>query len=620
MSISEARWPKTGLPNKFPHAFYILLCFFWFSGVFSGQAQTNSYISSGDGFWDEARLWSLAAAPSVSQSGITITNAVSKTVTIDSTTSTLFPQTLTISNLLIAAPSSGTDTNTLYLDNTGTIAVHILDGLTVGISLDSYGYPVPGGGELISTNSTLIVDGLLGGQLGVDGTMVIMGGSLITTNCTLVVGTSDYDYAVGNLTVSNGGIVLAQGVAVGNGYGGQSTIQIIGATMILSSSLAVGNGAQTSGDTLLITSGGLLVVTNGSTELGNGSYALANIIVSNSTMLARDMSLGTGYRCSGGLTIEDGTVTVLGSLDLGAESLGSVSLNGGALAVTNGETLVGELFGDGALTIENGLFLAQEIDVALDYRSNGNLTVSGGSAQLSSDLQVGGGGQSSAGVLVNGGELVVTNGMISVSEMPPVAQIEISSGQLAAKTIELGRLGQSPSGGMLMVDGGSVTVSDSIKLGDCVSNTVGQITLTGGQLIVTNATHTAFIDLQNGQLVLSNGVLRVDNLVMTNSCSQFIHTGGTLIVGSFILDPNAFGITSVAREGNNLRVSWLMAPGASNALQVTKGDAKGSYSTNGFTDIFIVTNNTTTGSLTNYLDLGGATNKPSRYYRARLAP
>src|SRR5664279_4893880 len=82
MSRPEARWAKTGFPNKFPHAFYILLCFFWFSGVFSGQAQTNSYISSGDGFWDEARLWSLAAAPSVSQSGISITNAVSKTVTI----------------------------------------------------------------------------------------------------------------------------------------------------------------------------------------------------------------------------------------------------------------------------------------------------------------------------------------------------------------------------------------------------------------------------------------------------------------------------------------------------------------------------------------------------------
>ena len=34
----------------------------------------------------------------------------------------------------------------------------------------------------------------------------------------------------------------------------------------------------------------------------------------------------------------------------------------------------------------------------------------------------------------------------------------------------------------------------------------------------------------------------------------------------------------------------------------------------------LVTNNTTAGTLTNYLDIGAATNKPSRYYRARLVP
>jgi hypothetical protein len=139
-------------------------------------------------------------------------------------------------------------------------------------------------------------------------------------------------------------------------------------------------------------------------------------------------------------------------------------------------------------------------------------------------------------------------------------------------------------------------------------------------LTVTNAAHTGFIDIQNGQLVLSSGLLQVDKLVMTNTCSSFVHTGGTLIVGSVILDPNAFQITSVAREGNDLLISWLMAPGQTNALQVSSGGPHGAYTTNTFTDLFIVTNNTTTGSLTNYLDIGAATNTPSRYYRARLVP
>jgi len=87
-----------------------------------------------------------------------------------------------------------------------------------------------------------------------------------------------------------------------------------------------------------------------------------------------------------------------------------------------------------------------------------------------------------------------------------------------------------------------------------------------------------------------------------------------------IVDPNAFRITAIAREGNNLRVTWLMGAGQTNALQAASGGPQGSYTTNGFADIFIVMNNIVAGSITNYLDIGAATNKPSRYYRARLAP
>jgi hypothetical protein len=67
-------------------------------------------------------------------------------------------------------------------------------------------------------------------------------------------------------------------------------------------------------------------------------------------------------------------------------------------------------------------------------------------------------------------------------------------------------------------------------------------------------------------------------------------------------------------------VTWLMAPGQTNALQVSYGGVHGDCTTNNFTDLFVVTNNPTPGSVTNYLDIGAGTNFPSRYYRARLAP
>jgi hypothetical protein len=80
---------------------------------------------------------------------------------------------------------------------------------------------------------------------------------------------------------------------------------------------------------------------------------------------------------------------------------------------------------------------------------------------------------------------------------------------------------------------------------------------------------------------------------------------------------SAFRIISVSPEANDMRVTWSMGSGKTNALEGSVGDASGGYTTN-FTAIFTVTN--TVGSVTNYLDLGGATNFPARYYRIRLVP
>jgi hypothetical protein len=465
---------------------------------------------------------------------------------------------------------------------------------------------------LISTNSTLIVDGVLGGQLLDDGTIVFTGGSLITTNCSLQVAT---DSTTGLLIISNA-VVKARDVTVTSGGVSSGTIEVIGGTMTLSGSLTVGNGGnggEDSQSSMLVVNGGLLVVTNADTFIGGFYESGGTLTVSNSTFLAADVSLG-GSRSGGQLTINNGTVTLSGQLGIGAgeQGSGSVSLNGGMLVVTNGTTSlgVGEPSGLNSMTVSNGLFLARDVYVG-SFMSDDALSISGGTSIFSSNLQIGA-VLPGATVSITGGQLFVTNAPIVVEGE---AQCGVSGGQLAAKTIQL------YEAATLTVNGGSVTVSEGITLGDCNNDvTDGYASVDGGQLIVTNAAHTGFIDVRDGQLVLSNGVLQVDKLVMTNTCSQFIHTGGTLIVGSVILDPNAFRITSVAREGNNLRITWLMAPGQTNALQAIAGGTLSSYTTNGFADIFIVTNNTTTGSLTNYLDVGAATNVPSRFYRARLAP
>jgi PKD repeat protein/endonuclease/exonuclease/phosphatase family metal-dependent hydrolase len=77
-------------------------------------------------------------------------------------------------------------------------------------------------------------------------------------------------------------------------------------------------------------------------------------------------------------------------------------------------------------------------------------------------------------------------------------------------------------------------------------------------------------------------------------------------------------ITSVKIQGTDVVVTWTTGVGKTNALQVTSGIPGGSYATNGFADLAIVTN--TLGTVTNAVDVGGATSSVARYYRVRLVP
>jgi hypothetical protein len=159
--------------------------------------------------------------------------------------------------------------------------------------------------ELISTNSTLIVDGLLGGQLLDDGTMVIAGGSLITTNCSLQIA-AFFDPAVGLLIISNA-VMHARDVTIAAAIPSSGTIEVIGGTMTLSSSLTVGNGFDGSQGNMLVANGGLLVVTNGASDIGGVYESGGTMTVSNATFLAADVFLG-GQRSGGTLAINKGTV------------------------------------------------------------------------------------------------------------------------------------------------------------------------------------------------------------------------------------------------------------------------------------------------------------------------
>jgi plastocyanin len=78
----------------------------------------------------------------------------------------------------------------------------------------------------------------------------------------------------------------------------------------------------------------------------------------------------------------------------------------------------------------------------------------------------------------------------------------------------------------------------------------------------------------------------------------------------------AYRVTTIRREGNDIRVSWITGGSCkTNVLQRAVPGPDGSY-TNNFTAIFTITN--TTGNVTDYLDVGAVTNFPARYYRVMV--
>ena len=232
------------------------------------------------------------------------------------------------------------------------------------------------------------------------------------------------------------------------------------------------------------------------------------------------------------------------------------------MMATNASISVGD-DGVGSMTVSNGEVQALSIQVGSGINF-GTLTSAGGTICVST-LLVGGSGAGGTGTLwLTGGTLLLTNGTVSVIGSNGVGQMTMSNGTWLAQGVAVGAGGGSQ--GTLTVVGGTGSVFSSLTLGDSACTSVGMVVVVGGSLYVTNATHNAFIDVRDGQLNLNGGLLQTDRLILTNTCGQFIHTGGTLIVGSVLFDTNAFRITSITRQGNDLLLTWIMGPGQTNVF------------------------------------------------------
>jgi hypothetical protein len=464
---------------------------------------------------------------------------------------------------------------------------------------------------------------------------------------------NDFDISAGGaLLIIESALRVDAGLTINSG-----TMTVASGTNRLSQALIIGRGGGGTGAVWV--TGGQLVVTNGLTTVGESG--IGQMTVSNGTALCTNVIVGAAAGASGALTVAGGTNQLSGSLTIGQISgaTGAVWVTGGRFVATASPFTVNVgNSGVGQMTVSNGTALCRFVNVGNNAGSSGTLTVAGGTNQISSTLFVSTFAGATGAVWVTGGRLTSS---IIFAGRAGVGQMAVSNGTTVCTTLTVG--GLAGGSGTLTVAGGTNSINNGLTLGTFDCTATGIVNVVGGELDVTNALGTAVLEVRSGTFTLNSGTVMVDKFVMTNACGHFTRTGGTLIYGSAVLDPNLsaggsgipngwalqYGldpfdpnlanedpdgdgcnnlceylaggnpvadIKAITKEGINIRVRWQAAATKTNALQRSPG-VNGSYSNN-FADIFTVTNNI--GSVTNYLDNGAATNKPALYYRIRLVP
>ena len=104
----------------------------------------------------------------------------------------------------------------------------------------------------------------------------------------------------------------------------------------------------------------------------------------------------------------------------------------------------------------------------------------------------------------------------------------LSSGLAKISGISIG--GAAGSSGTMTLSGGVMIVPKWITIGNNVGAAACFVTVgTNSSLYVTNATHTAYVDVaETSSLTLDGGLMQLDNLILTNG-GNFTNLAGTLV-------------------------------------------------------------------------------------------
>ena len=486
------------------------------------------------------------------------------------------------------------------------------------------------------------------------------------------------DGVAAGLTISNGATMSAgggwtpshDGILGLNSDSSNNRAMITGGGSVWNCAERVFVGFNGPVNSMIISNGGRVIDTDGFVGGNPGSGSNSALVTGTNTIWTNSGDLYVGdFSVGNSLTIANGGRVFDGNGFLGrnpgSDSNSVLVVGAGSIWTNNADMYVG-CFGTGnSLVISNGGRVNDDwgtIGYDTDCIYNQALVAGAGSTWSNSTVVVGDYGSSNSLAIRAGGLVDDDLGVVGWEDSGWDNSVYIESGGVWRNQNLL--VGYWGSHNAMYVDGGSVFVGTYMAVGYDPLYANNLVELTDGQIIVTNRTHDAVLEVYGGGLLFAGGTLWADTIVVTNEDAQFMYIGGTLMYRNLILTPtfdaDSDGIPNGWEQAHGLdplnpddaeadndgdgMSNWqeymagtdpnIAASRLAISVTVTNGHVRVSWSAVGGKSYVVQTNSVLGASFadaspviavpgtgeTNYLDPGAATGGQTRYYRIRLGP
>lgn len=345
--------------------------------------------------------------------------------------------------------------------------------------------------------------------------------------------------STGRIEQTGGDFVIGTDLFIGKYAGAVGSLLITNGTLTVSNRLMVGDQGL-----------GVLVITNGGAVTAHGDAVIGNSGVNAETPGSRLTVGGGSLTINSALRVSGDNTTNTGS-DGRLDQFGGTILANGIMKIGDNDSSTGlVMIAGGSLNVGSDLVVGENIGAIANFNLTGDATVRVSGVSYISRFA------GSWGALAISGGLFSADGTMEVGNAVGVTGVvHVSGGNLQGSDYFLGRQGISE----FFISGGAVTASTFVL--SYAPNGIGQLTVSGGRLVLTND-GAGFVLRRRSAVVSQTGGVIEANGIQVGTLSAH-----NLIEGPAVL--NLSGGTMMGGRENNADVGHDFVAGAGESVTGT---------------------------------------------------